>query len=119
MSYHFGDVVFAKLDEPSKKPEEASREIKEPRPAIIIQNENQYRDLPTLLIVPFTKNLANLRFSTSFEVVPNSNGLAVPSAALPFQIMAIDKRKILCKTGELEEAHKKLLKERLHGLIDG
>ncbi len=69
------------------------------RPAIIIA-ETQTN---VVLVVPFTSNIQALRFPFTIEVKPTEkNGLNAISAALVFQMRAIDKRRLKEKIGEID-----------------
>ena len=73
-----------------------------PRPAIIVQARQFEAQLPTVLIVPLTSQIAAQTFRGTFLIHPNSeNGLSMPSVALVFQLRAIDKRRLKRKLGSL------------------
>jgi len=75
------------------------------RPAVIVQDEQATRSLPTVLIVPFTGTQAASRFPGTVVVQPDGkNGLTVPSGALVFQLTAVDQRNCLQPLGELDPA---------------
>jgi mRNA interferase ChpB len=66
------------------------------RPALVVQNDAFTAALPTVLVVPFTGNLAATRFAGTLRVDPDgTNGLTTPSIALAFQLRAIDQRDCL------------------------
>lgn len=72
------------------------------RPALIVQDDAT-TSLPTVLIIPFTSTLAASRFAGTVIVHPDpNNGLNVPSVALVFQILALDKRFFLHRLGEVD-----------------
>jgi mRNA interferase MazF len=74
------------------------------RPAIIVQDDAFTPALPTVLIVPFTSNLAATRFPATLVVQDDTqNGLSNPSVALVFQIRALDKRGFLRRLGILDQ----------------
>jgi len=75
------------------------------RPAIIVQAPRFESQLPTVLIVPLTSQLAAQAFPGTFLIHPDSeNGLTVTSVALVFQLRAIDKRRLKYMIGQMGEA---------------
>jgi mRNA-degrading endonuclease toxin of MazEF toxin-antitoxin module len=75
------------------------------RPALVVQNDAFTASLPTVLVVPFTGNLAAARFGGTLRVDPDGkNGLATPSIALAFQLRAIDQRDCVQRLGEVDAA---------------
>jgi len=83
------------------------------RPAIIAQALRFEKQLPTVLIVPMTSQLAAQTFPGTFLISPDSeNGLTMPSVVLVFQLRAIDKRRLRRKIGRLNAQH--LTELRLH-----
>lgn len=73
------------------------------RPALVLQNDAFTAALPTVLVVPFTGNLAAARFAGTLRVDPDgTNGLATPSIALAFQLRAIDQRDCVQRLGEID-----------------
>jgi mRNA-degrading endonuclease toxin of MazEF toxin-antitoxin module len=75
------------------------------RPALVVQNDAFTAALPTVLVVPFTGNLAAARFAGALRVDPDgTNGLTAPSIALAFQLRAIDQRDCLHRLGVLDAA---------------
>jgi mRNA-degrading endonuclease toxin of MazEF toxin-antitoxin module len=73
------------------------------RPALVVQNDAFTAALPTVLVVPFTSNLAAARFAGTRRVDPDGrNGLTTPSIALAFQLRAIDQRDCLKRLGEVD-----------------
>lgn len=88
------------------------------RPAIIVQAPQFQNQLPTILIVPLTSQLAAQTFPGTFIIHPDSlNGLALTSVALVFQLRAIDKRKIKKRIGRLSESHLAQLREFVKALL--
>ena len=62
------------------------------RPAIIVQDQRASARLPTILIVPLTSQLDELRFPGTVLVEGDrDNKLRRPSIALVFQLTAIDR----------------------------
>ena len=84
------------------------------RPALIIQNNQASTSLPTVLLVPFTSKLAAQRFPGTVAIQPDSeNGLTLPSVALVFQASAQDKRNLVAKLGQLDDATMKRIFDQL------
>ena len=74
------------------------------RPALVVQHDSFTAVLPTIMIVPFTANLAAARFAGSLRVDPDgTNGLTLPSIALAFQLRAIDQRDCLQRLGVVDD----------------
>ena len=72
------------------------------RPAVIVQAPQFEKQLPTVLIVPLTSQLAAQTFPATLLIQPDAiNGLTMPSVVLVFQLRAIDKRKLRQKIGKL------------------
>ena len=70
------------------------------RPALIIAAPK----LPVVIAIPCTSNLQALKFPYTIRIEPsNRNGLTVPSIALVFQMLAIDRKFIQKKIGTLEK----------------
>jgi mRNA interferase MazF len=75
------------------------------RPALVVQNDAFTAVLPTVLVVPFTGNLAAARFAGTLRVDPDgTNGLTMPSIALAFQLRAVDRRDGVQRLGEVSPA---------------
>jgi mRNA interferase MazF len=92
-----GDVLLVNLP-PSDRREQSGR-----RPAVAVQTD--IAGQPMLMVAPVTSNLAALRFAFSIRIEPSpENGLTTPSAAMVFQMRAIDKARIVRKLGSLSEA---------------
>lgn len=88
------------------------------RPAVAVQAYPTGGSLPMLVIVPFTKELAALRFEFTFRVEPSrANGLTVPSAVLVFQVRAIDPARITGTLGHLEPHYLAQLDQLLRELL--
>lgn len=72
------------------------------RPAIILQGASASALLPTVLVVPLTTQLDALRFPGTVLIETSSqNRLPRPSAALVFQLTAIDRRQVGNHLGNL------------------
>lgn len=88
------------------------------RPAIIVQSAQFENQLPTVLIVPLTSQLAAQAFPGTFLIPPDSeNGLTLPSVALVFQVRAIDKRRLRRMIGRLNPAHLAQVHQHLKTLL--
>jgi mRNA interferase MazF len=88
------------------------------RPAIIVQAPQFEKQLPTVLIVPLTSQLAAQAFPGTFLIHPDTdNGLAVSSVALVFQLRAIDKRRLKRKIGRLSHHHLSQLHQHIKKLM--
>jgi len=69
------------------------------RPVIILSDLNPN----TAIIIPFTTNVQALRYLNTIEAQPSKeNGLLETSIALVFQLRAIDKKRLIKKTGIVE-----------------
>jgi len=88
------------------------------RPAILVQAAEFTSQLPTVLIVPLTSQLAAQAFPGTFLIHPDPhNGLTMVSVALVLQLRAIDKRRLRRKIGELSTAHLRQLCEQVKALL--
>jgi mRNA interferase MazF len=70
------------------------------RPAVVVQS-SAIANVPTVLVVPLTTNIAALRYTGTALIEPGANGLSLPSVALAFQMTVVDKRFITEKAGVL------------------
>jgi mRNA interferase MazF len=69
------------------------------RPVIVLSE----LDPNTAIVIPFTTNIQALRYSNTIEVHPSqNNGLLEISIALIFQLRAIDRKRLIKKTGNIE-----------------
>lgn len=74
------------------------------RPAIIVQQREASKRLPTVLIVPLTSQLGALRFpGTALVEADSENGLRRASVALVFQLTAIDQRYLRDRLGTVSQ----------------
>jgi len=88
------------------------------RPAIIVQAHRFENQLPTVLIVPLTSQLAAQAFPATFLIQPDAqNGLTMTSVALVFQLRAIDKRRLGRKIGRLSASHLAQLHQFVKNLL--
>ena len=89
-----GDVVVANLD-PT-----LGVEIKKTRPVIVLSNDSLNRWSQLAVVVPLTKNTAQL--SPSHTVIPKGVArLTFTSKAVTEQIKAVDKRRLVKRLGSL------------------
>lgn len=85
-------------------PDRGGREQRGERPAIIWQDTAEFPNLPTVLTIPFTSQLDKLRFPGTILIRPSAtNGLAVASVALVFQLGACDVRRVNNRIGQLDK----------------
>lgn len=88
------------------------------RPAIVVQTPQFENQLPTVLIVPLTSQLAAQAFPGTLLIHPDSeNGLTMISVALVFQLRAIDKRRLKRMIGRLSTAHLAELHQQIKALL--
>ncbi len=88
------------------------------RPAIIVQAPRFENQLPTVLIVPLTSQLAAQAFPGTFLIHPDSeNSLNMTSVALVFQLRAIDKRRLRRMIGRLSTSHLAQLHQHIKTLL--
>ena len=74
------------------------------RPAIILQDEKYAGNLPTVLVIPLTSAQKALRFAGTTQIVASpESGLTSDSIALVFQCLAIDRKNIGQKTGQVSD----------------
>ena len=107
-----GDVYTVEIP-PSNGREQAGT-----RPAIILQASQFESQLPTVLIVPLTSQLAAQAFPGTFLIHPDSeNGLTMISVALVFQLRAIDKRRLRRRIGRLGTLHLAQLHQHIKALL--
>ena len=88
------------------------------RPAVIAQAPQFENQLPTVLIVPLTSQLAAQSFPGTFLIHPDSqNGLTMISVALVFQLRAIDKRRLKRRIGRLSDSDLAQLRQHMKALL--
>jgi len=88
------------------------------RPAIIMQAPPFENQLPTVLIVPLTSQLAAQSFPGTFLIRPDSqNGLTMVSVALVFQSRAIDRRRLKRRIGRLCDSDLAQLYQHVRALL--
>jgi mRNA interferase MazF len=107
-----GDIYTIEIP-PSNGHEQAGT-----RPAIIVQTAQFRKQLPTVLVVPLTSQLAAQAFPSTFLIHPDAeNGLTMASVALVFQLRAIDKRRLRRKIGRLNAQHLAQLQQHVKTLM--
>src|SRR5258708_39426745 len=105
-----GDVLLVSLP-PSDRREQSGR-----RPAVAVQTDQAGE--PMLMVAPVTSNLAALRFAFSVRIEPSTeNGLTMPSVVMVFQRRAIDKARIVRKTGQLSELDKRRIDAKIWQML--
>ena len=113
MSYTTWDVLFIDFPFPDKKGTETRGE----RPAVVVQVQD-FDEYPTLIVVPLTEGEFVLHFKNSFPIFPTANnGLKQKCYAMPFQVRAIDKKRIARKSGVLENHYYRKMAQSLSTLI--
>jgi mRNA interferase MazF len=92
-----GDVVLVNLD-PT-----VGVEIRKTRPAIVISNDSINHFSQLVVVVPLTKNTAQI--SPSHVVIPKGTArLTFTSKVVTEQIKAVDKQRIVRRLGSLSSA---------------
>ena len=78
------------------------------RPAILFADT----EIGIITVIPLTSNLQALRFQHTYTIEKSkANGLSADSAALIFQLRAIDSKRIKKKIGDLESKHLQKINE--------
>jgi len=80
-----GDVYLADLD-PVKGSEQAGR-----RPVLLFEDDRLIKATLTIVVIPFTKNLAMGKLPTCVLIPKGEGGLRQDSIAICHQIRALDK----------------------------
>ncbi|MDP2652366.1 MAG: type II toxin-antitoxin system PemK/MazF family toxin [bacterium] len=102
-----GEIWSANLD-PTKGSEQAGK-----RPVVIVSGDTLNDALPIVIVVPITSKIKS--YPTCVMLLASkSNGLKTDSEAIPFQIRAIAKKRLVKQIGNLTEAE---LREILKGLF--
>ena len=108
-----GDVIRVELPGQGAGHEQAGA-----RPAVAVQADLSGVDTSTVMIVPFTSNLAVLRLPYTFRVEPSpANGLDRPSVLLVSQLRAIDRRRIRATLGRLDPEDIARLEKEMQRLL--
>jgi len=90
-----GEVYIADLN-PTRGSEQAGI-----RPVLIYEDDRLLPASSTVVVIPFTTNLARQRLPTCLFVPVGEGGLHVDSIALCHQIRAIDKQRLVNLCGSL------------------
>lgn len=103
-----GDIHWIEL------PVASGREQRGRRPAVIIQDEQLGKKLPTVLVVPLTSSQRALRFAGTTKIAATTkSGLKNDSVALVFQTLAIDRSRVDDKTGSVSEQERAEVQKQL------
>jgi len=109
----FGDIYLVEI------PGSGGHEQQGVRPAIIVQTTENIEKVPTVLVVPFTTQIKAANFPFTFVIEPDSsNNLTSKSAALVFQLRAIDKKRLKNKLGNLSSNDVQTLKQYLGKILE-
>jgi mRNA interferase MazF len=92
-----GEVYLADLD-PAKGSEQAGR-----RPVLVFEDDRLIAATLTVVIIPFTSNVAMQKLPTCVFVPAGEGGLRQDSVAICHQIRALDKRRLLDYWGTLPD----------------
>lgn len=90
-----GDVYLADLD-PARGSEQAGR-----RPVLIFEDDRLIQATLTVVVLPFTTNLAMQKLPTCVLVPRGEGGLHQDSIVICHQMRALDKRGLLNRWGAL------------------
>ena len=111
-----GDLFFVKLPSP---PNNQGREQTGDRPVLVVSSTHHQSDNPMVMVVPFTSNLNALRFQYSIQVEPSTqNGLTLPSVAMVFQLLALDKSRLFRKIGHIEDIYLIKINENMKLMLE-
>ena len=102
-----GDAYIVELD-PTR-----GSEIKEARPAVIIQNDVDNRYSPSTIVAPISSKFDTKLYPTEVLVKPPEGGLRTDSVVLLNQLRAIDKSRLGRRLGTLKPATMALLNDGL------
>lgn len=102
-----GDVYLADLN-PSRGSEQAGI-----RPVIVVQRNTLDRFTTTVVVVPLTSNYKRARIPGTVIIAAGEAGLTQESVALCYQIVVIDKQRLIRKLGTLSSSYLLMLKEAL------
>lgn len=102
-----GDVYLADLN-PSRGSEQAGI-----RPVIIIQRDALERFTRTIVVVPLTANLRRAQVPGTTVIQAGEGGLSQDSVALCYQIVVLDRERLLRQLGTLSPEYLLALKQAL------
>lgn len=83
------------------------------RPVLIIQNDTGNRYSSTTIVAAITSRINKAKLPTHVEIPSGSSGLSKKSVILLEQIRTIDKKRLMEKIGELDEATMKRVDKSL------
>ncbi len=107
-----GDIHWVEL------PSAEGHEQQGRRPAVVAQDDDYARHLPTVLVIPLSSARAALRFAgTTLIRATSQSGLRVDSVALAFQLRAVDRHRIRSRVGELSSADKQAIFDEVDKLM--
>jgi mRNA interferase MazF len=92
-----GDVYLADLD-PAKGSEQAGR-----RPVLVFEDDRLIPATLTVVVIPFTGNMAMRKLPTCLLVPAGEGGLRQDSVAIGHQIRALDKQALIEYWGTLPD----------------
>jgi mRNA interferase MazF len=90
-----GDVYLADLN-PSRGSEQAGI-----RPVIIVQRDTLDRFTTTVVVIPVTSNLRRAKIPGTIILPTGEGGLTQDSVVLCYQIVAIDRERLIKKLGTI------------------
>ncbi|WP_377479196.1 MAG: type II toxin-antitoxin system PemK/MazF family toxin [Microcoleus anatoxicus] len=90
-----GDIYLADLN-PSRGSEQAGI-----RPVIIVQRDTLDRFTTTVVVIPVTSNLRRAKIPGTIILPTGEGGLTQDSVALCYQIVAVDRERLIKKLGTL------------------
>ena len=102
-----GDIYLADLN-PSRGSEQAGI-----RPVIIVQRNRLDRFTTTVVVIPLTSNLRRARIPGTIVISAGEGGLTQESVALCYQIVVIDRQRLIQHLGTLSPSYLLMLKEAL------
>lgn len=102
-----GDVYLADLN-PSRGSEQAGI-----RPIIIVQRNILERFTTTVVVVPVTSNLRRAKIPGTIVLPLGEGGLTQESVVLCYQIVVLDRQRLMKKLGTLSPNYLLMLKETL------
>jgi mRNA interferase MazF len=99
-----GDVYLADLN-PSRGSEQAGV-----RPVIVVQRDKLVRFTTTVVVVPLTSNLRRGTIPGTVVIPAGEGGLMQDSVALCYQIVVIDRQRLIRRLGSLSASYLLMLK---------
>lgn len=102
-----GDVYLADLN-PSRGSEQAGI-----RPVIIVQRDRLAQFTTTSVVIPLTTNLRRANIPGTIVIPSGESGLTQESVVLCYQIVVIDKERLIRKLGTLSHNYLLMLKVAL------